>query len=568
MVAAGLAGEAASAAMPPLLLTSTIRNAVAFATKSVGGAIPTRVAELAIGLLRAMATAKLQGLAALLIAVGFTVIGGGLCAKNLLVTHREVEPLVPATTVVATAQQEPDGKTLITGASYNDPVVRAWDALTGKPRGEWTGHASGIHSLTVTPDGKQVASSGQDRTIRFWHLDTGKQLRRIATGKAPAFMISYSPDGKLLALGGNTGIHLLDAVTGREVRSFRTEAILRLAFAPDGKTLATAGSQEAFVRLWDVASGRELRHFPGCKSGSVLAFSPDGRALATGVDDGTVHAWDPATGRELCTLGATAYPAAGTAYIIGSIAFSRDGRVVAAGYSDGTLGLLEMASGLERARFQGHRGGILAVAFSNDGSLLATGSWDRTAVVWDVTGSIRADGNGARGVTLDPKQGNQLWADLADSDAVKAYEAMKTLIRAPATVNLLGRHLKTAAPADETLVNRLVANLDSNDFAVRDEAARELVSQGDVAEPILRRALTRKPSLEARRRIEDILARIGPRRSGRALRDLRAIEILERIGTAEARQVLSVLAIGSPHAQLTRDAKASLERLVQRESPP
>jgi dipeptidyl aminopeptidase/acylaminoacyl peptidase len=254
-------------------------------------------------------------------------------------------------------------------------------------------------------------------------------------------------------------------------------------------------------------------------------------------------------------------PGPRSAYVLGALTFSPDGRVVAAGYSDQVVRLLEVATGKERTRFEGHRSGIISVAFSPDGRLLASGSWDRTVMVWDLTGRVGLDVS--ERITLDAKAQERLWTDLADADAARGYQAIRLLLRAEQTVGLLRERLHPAKATDPARLKRLVAELDSDDFAVREKATRDLTSLGSTAESALRRALP-GASAEARRRIEEILGQIDPALSGNLLREIRAVEVLEQGGTPEGRQLLQLLSRGAPEARLTREAKASLERLAKR----
>ncbi len=457
----------------------------------------------------------------------------------------------------------PDGKTLLTGSAYSDPVIRVWDALTGNERGQWRGHTVDVQTLAVSPDGKLAVSGGQDRTLRMWDVATGKQVRRLEEAKEAIWSATFSPDGKTLASGGKM-VRLWQVSTSRELRSFAGGPIERLAFSTDGKTLATASPQYEAVLLWDVATGRELRQFSGHSSvNPCFAFSPNGRVLATGDALGPIHLWNLATAKEIRTLGGPMKPDPRASYALDVLAFSPDGRSLAAGYSDETVRLWEIASEQERARFHGHRNGVVSLAFSPDGSLLASGSWDRTVVVWDVRGQMT--------VTLrhraapDAKELNSSWDHLASADAGKAYQAIKALLAASQqAVPFLREHLRAAATGDQERIAQLLAELDSDRFSVREKATRALLELGDQAEPALQAALTGKPSPELRRRTEKLLEQLDPAKSPQLLRSLRAVEALEHIGTAEAQQVLATVAIGAPKARLTQEAKASLDRLAKR----
>jgi hypothetical protein len=169
-------------------------------------------------------------------------------------------------------------------------------------------------------------------------------------------------------------------------------------------------------------------------------------------------------------------------------------------------------------------------------------------------------------VKLGPEGVAKAWADLAGADAARAFRARGALASSPEeAVALLKGRLRPARAADAQRLRRLLADLESEQFAVREKAQADLEELGDLAEPALRQALADKPPLEVRRRVQAVLDRLrGPVTHPEALRSLRAAAVLEDVGTPAARQLLAELAAGAPEARLTREAKASLARLARR----
>jgi hypothetical protein len=286
-----------------------------------------------------------------------------------------------------------------------------------------------------------------------------------------------------------------------------------VVFSPDGKALASAGWQDRTICLWEVSTGRQrkqIQHTGGIK---FVAFSPCGRILASGSDDRMIYLW-------------------------------------------------EMATGKERTRLAGHQGPVLAVAFSPCGRTLASGSEDNTSLVWDVSGPLKH--KQPETLELTEVQLEQLWQALTDPDAGRAFEAIGPLVAAPKqTVPYLSQRLQPVVAPDPRLVERLLIDLDDDAFVVREKATAELERLGTSVEPALRQAAGRMDlSLEVRRRIDRLLNQLDslPLCPDK-LRVLRAIEVLEQIGSDEARKVLQVLGGGLGEIRETEEAKAALSRL-------
>jgi hypothetical protein len=231
---------------------------------------------------------------------------------------------------------------------------------------------------------------------------------------------------------------------------------------------------------------------------------------------------------------------------------------------DNRIRLWEIATGSERLVLEGHGGRVQGLLFADDGSTLISRSDDTTALVWDVSGRASANPN-----PFTEAHFNACWTDLASSDGARAFKALRKLTASPTnTAPFLGLRLEPASAPTANQLTDLIADLDSETFVTRDTAMKELIKLGDLAAPALRETLNKSPSPEARRRIEQLLAKVDDvSTSSEPLRSLRAIEVLERIATPEARKLLGKLAAGAPEARLTREAKAAVERLGKRTAP-
>jgi WD40 repeat protein/serine/threonine protein kinase len=275
-----------------------------------------------------------------------------------------------------------DGKTLAT--SSLDGTVRLWEV--GSQRHVKLVGSTAYSAVAITPDGKTLAVVEQwAQAVRLWDVASRRE-RAILTPESEVWSVAISPDGKLLAVGCHDGtIRLWNVATPRELARLagHEEPVSSVVFSPDGRTLASGGV-DLTVRLWDVAARRPRATLPGHTAYvTSVAFSPDGKTLASASNDTTVRLWDTATEKPLKTLG-------GQRTALNSAAFSPDGKALATGAADGTIRVWEVARMEVATLLRGHTAPITALAYAPDGSLVS-GSGDGAVKVWDV--AIRPNPN-------------------------------------------------------------------------------------------------------------------------------------------------------------------------------
>ncbi|HMF11891.1 MAG TPA: hypothetical protein VKE94_06275, partial [Gemmataceae bacterium] len=520
------------------------------------------------------------------------VAGDGSVVRLWNVANGEEQPPVKGNDAPVWALAlSPDGRTL----AYSGMDVHLWDVAEGREVGMLPGHH---WSFAFSPDGKTLAGGSNINAINLWDVPSRQRIRTLTTdmekigAKWVAFRrAAFAPDGKILATCGDgyrdgarsrdEFVHFWDPSTGKELRrlEFKDDSVNlctveNVTWSPDGRTLICSGRAEpkaGTVRAWDTRTGKDLSEltaainswFPTWKdSGRIqspiveprVVFSPTGWLLSTNCVEKSIPVWEAATGRERCRLEGHDGPTC-------CVAFAPDGCTIASAGYDHTIRLWNVETGKELRKLIGHRGRANALVFSPDGKTLISGGDDTTVLIWDVAGVTKRERRVAR---LASQEWETLWKALTGSDAVQAHQAIAGLTAAPNTATMLKERLKPALKLDAARLEQLIRDLDSDEFTVRDKATRAIEKLGESARPAIELALARPvPSPELHRRLER-LQQQSALPVGEALRELRAVELLEHVATHEARGLLESLAKGAPEARLTREAKAALERLARR----
>jgi WD40 repeat protein len=438
----------------------------------------------------------------------------------------------------------PDGRQVLSDVAYD--TVALTDVTTGKevqrfqvPQNKEMQYVPA--TVRLSADGKTVLAQArgyepqissisriiESEPVAAWNAITGKHLwTRMVPG---SFLggVAFSPDDRLLLAAHGK---LTDLKTGgqRSLVDAPIDIGPPVAFAPDGRLLAVTephllSGPATAVRVYETMTGRliacaeaPLGHYRG------LAFSPDGRLLAAAGRD-ALHIWETATGKRLLHLEAKGRLTQWNAVTFGTcLAFAPDGRALATGHADGTV------------------------------------------LLWDLAPALAG-----LAVPPGPVDPDACWTDLIAADAAKAQAALEHLASAPTkALPLLKQKLGPLLVDPKWLASRL-EELGNEKFTVREAAMRDLEKVADAVESELRRLADKPPSLEVRDRLVRLLKRLD---AGQAdvpplaeVRKRRAVAVLERIGTQDARAILRELAAGAPDARLTQAAQAALRRLDDRQ---
>ncbi|MBU2509966.1 caspase family protein [bacterium] len=239
-----------------------------------------------------------------------------------------------------------------------DYSVKLWDIKAGREIKSFEGHSDKIYDTAFSPDGSYLASVGREETIKIWDLKSGKELHTLSGYKSQINAINFSPDSKYLASVCLKGAKLWDIRTGGEVKNYeKMGGNTSIAFSPNGRFVAT-GDWIGIIRLIDLDTGKVIKYLEGL-SGQVIGMTDNAGKLTK------IHKSHHDQ--------------------IDSVAFSPDGRFLVSGSRDQTVKLWDVREAKEITTFNGHLAGVNSVAFSPDGRFVASASTDSTTKLWDIT---------------------------------------------------------------------------------------------------------------------------------------------------------------------------------------
>lgn len=501
----------------------------------------------------------------------------------------------------------PDGHILAASASEN--ALRLWHVADARELLPQPGHLSSVQSVCFSRDGALIFTAANERAVRAWDRATGKEIARfepkvgfaqqLSVGTGPRSFIlagfdgacewgvadnkisqirtwdhlkplsgaAVSPDGKTLALAGDSAISVIDAAKGTSVRKLDDpkEAVgaktqyRGLEFSPDGQLLAATTTLDPSIRVWNVATGQLVRKLNPRRGGiKTFAFSPDSRLMAAVASD-DILLYEIASGQ------VRQHMAHKLAVGVRTLTYSPDGRYILAGMAKGGVKMFDVRTGSAAGQWDGGDD-VQVLTISPDGGALASANADTTVALW-AKAPWREAARPIEPLRLERTEIEVLWKLLALPDGVRAHQAIWVLAAARAeSIPFLNENIKPDKTVSPKQVDQYVRDLDSANFEVRQKATLELEKLGADAEPHLRAAVSGKSSLEARRRMQEILARLKDMPSPEKLQLLRALEILELADSAESRRVLASLADGGADHWLTDSARRALERLGRAKS--
>jgi RNA polymerase sigma factor (sigma-70 family) len=600
----------AAEALPTTVLTHTVRAAVAFTSRSAGvvGLPSERAAALAGGMLRVMYVTRLKVASSLLLALTILITGMYTLAPSSAgqpvetrvetrseapaaqpkadskpptrpVVDAEMERVIRTDDAIATGlqwlvrQQARDGRWSLDGNNRNDVAATAFALLPLVEAGETPKSAGALHPYSWSVEkglkylltkqsvegsfaGDMYANALATRAVCEAYHRTKDPALKASAQRALGFIVQAQHEGggwryapKQPGDTSVTSYQLAALVSGR-----------RAGLAVPEQTLTLAGK---FLDSVMSADGSGYAYYPGGPSTPTMSAAGHLCRLELGGkrDDQGLAQWAASLRRlDLAKAENEGYSRVYYQYYVTRALWLRGGDDWNSWEKKALASILDQQDHGENAEKRGSW-----PPYPTVGRLMTTSLAVLTLQLY----AQRDPSPRLPARELSPREITALYGTLGDEDFVKARRAMRLLMSSPRdSVAFLRMSLRPVAPVDARRIDRLIDDLENDKFAVREKATAELEKLGELAHPVLRKRLTSNPSLEVRRRIEQVLEATESRtRTPELRRSLRAVEVLVVAASPEAHELLKGLASGAPEAPLTQAAKAGLQRLDKRTEP-
>jgi WD40 repeat protein len=439
-----------------------------------------------------------------------------------------------------------DRRRVITAGS--DETIREWDVASGAQLRQLAVRHQGDFPIALSANGQWAATGGKFHCVNIWDLAAEKIACSLDGLNEPIRACCFSENGKWCAAGDETGrICVWEPGTGKKLQDLNvfTEPVQVVQFSRDGQYIAVGGDQ-GLLEIWRWQNARRFRFILSGEAISSIAFSPSGGELAVGGD--RVRVWEIVSARQITSFAVRSSPYA--------LSFAANGRHLFCGCNETGMASWDLATGKALPTLTGGLSGTMALAVAAKEQLLFAGNCDTTTLSCKLPNPSPLD-LAAQGKPAD------LLNDLRSEDTKQAHRAIWSLIQIgqPAVAEIR-RRIRLAVAPDESLVKRLITELDHRDFRTREEAMQQLTHIGHAAEPLLRKALDEKASTHRRRQIQRVIDSInGPVSDPEQLSAIRAITVLETIGSRECEALLKEISTGDSNALLTSEATLALGRL-------
>ena len=272
----------------------------------------------------------------------------------------------------------PDGRYV--ASSSQDKTVKIWEIQTNKCVSTLEGHDDSVLSVSFSPDGRYVASASTDKTVKIWEIQTNKCLSTLQGHTEMVNSVSFSSDGRYVASAStDSTVKIWEIQTNKCLSTLQghTEIVTSVSFSSDGRYVASA-STDSTVKIWEIQTNKCLSTLQGHTwEVTSVSFSSDGRYVASASRDKTVKIWEIQTNKCLSTL-------QGHTWEVTSVSFSSDGRYVASASYDKTVKIWEIQTNKCLSTLQGHTEIVTSVSFSSDGRYVASASRDTTVKIWEI----------------------------------------------------------------------------------------------------------------------------------------------------------------------------------------